>query len=97
MKQDHQDGPTLHNPEKLNEVDDDVLLPHSSKLASPKVRPAQRVEEGRPSYLDITRQNVKILQSRQTWSGFFCRPVKRPWRQFYLRLPSSEWNSCIAF
>ena len=68
MKQDHQDGPTLHNPEKLNEVDDDGLLPHSSKLASPKVRRAQRVEEGRPPYLDITRQNVKILQSRQTWS-----------------------------
>ena len=51
--------------------DDDGLLLHSSKLASPKVRRSQRVERGRPSYLDITRQNVKILQSRQTWSGFF--------------------------
>ena len=36
---------------------------------------AQRVEWGRPSYLDITRQNVKILQSRQTKSGFFQKTV----------------------
>ena len=49
MKQDHQDGPTLHNPEKLNEVDDDGLLPHSSKLAtttSPKVRGAHKELSG---------------------------------------------------
>ena len=101
MKQDHQalqhHGPTLHKSQKLDEGDDDGLLLHSSKLASPKVRRAQRVERGRPSYLDITRQNVKILQSRQTWSGFFSRPVKRPWRQFYQLQPLNEIHAWWPF